>query len=237
MKKIRVGIFGASGKMGREIQNILATSGELEASVGVSPSPKVDGFKVFSRDLEESLASEADLWIDFSLPPGFEKILSSCVRWKKPLVSGTTGLNSNQKNQLQEAGKVIPVLWSSNMSLGVVALKKAMNALGGLNGFDFQIEEIHHNKKIDKPSGTAITLQEHLQSVIGPHPLPEPISMRGGAVVGIHKVWAFSQEEMLCFEHQALSRSVFAKGATWAAQQLILRPPGLYTLEDLIRWP
>lgn len=237
MKKLRIGVFGANGKMGQEIFKLIKADPSLEAAVGVSLDPQLTGYRKISMNLTDELAKEADVWIDFSLSSGFNEILEFCKKHLKPMVSGTTGLNSDQHDQIRTAGEIIPILWSSNMSLGVVALKKAMEAFSMLSNFDFQIEEIHHKMKLDKPSGTAVSLQKKLSEVTQRKDLPEPISIRGGGVFGIHKVWAFSQAEVISFEHQALNREVFAKGALWATRKIVEMETGLYSLEDLFQWP
>ena len=100
--------------------------------------------------------------------------------------------------------------------------------------FDFQIEELHHNRKKDNPSGTAITLQNELAAVTKTQP-PKPIGIRGGGIFGVHKVWAMSDEEVLCFEHQALNRTVFARGAVRAAQWLVKKKKsGLYSMKEVL---
>ncbi|MBK7961452.1 MAG: 4-hydroxy-tetrahydrodipicolinate reductase [Bdellovibrionales bacterium] len=167
MKKLRVGVFGAGGKMGQEVTGLLKGSEFLDAAVGVSLAQKAVGYRNVSDVLMDAMSNETDVWIDFSLPGGFDQIVDFCIKWKKPLISGTTGLSEIQHQKIKDAGKIIPILWSSNMSLGIVALKKAMEAFAILNNFDFQIEEIHHKMKLDKPSGTAVTLQGQLQKIVG----------------------------------------------------------------------
>ena len=120
------------------------------------------------------------------------------------------------------------------MSLGVAVLNQALELCSQLEGFDFQIEEFHHKRKKDNPSGTAITLQENLEKATE-RKLPPPIGMRGGGLFGIHKVWAFSEEEALLFEHQALNRAVFARGALKAARWLSQQEPGLYGMKDVLQ--
>lgn len=238
MKKVlRIGVVGASGRMGQELTSLIKEDANLEAAVGISLSKVEAAYRISTRNFDPNIAEEADVWIDFSLPTGFERILKFCVESKKPLISGTTGLSSEDMKSLKKASSTIPILWSSNMSLGILALKKAMESLIILNGFDFQIEEIHHKMKKDRPSGTAITLQEKLIDVTQNADIPTPISIRGGGIFGVHKVFAMSSEEVLTFEHQALNRKVFARGALWAAQKIVTRPAGLYKLEDLIQWP
>lgn len=102
-----------------------------------------------------------------------------------------------------------------------------------LEGYDFQIEELHHNRKKDKPSGTALFLQEKLQSAVG-SPLEAPVAIRGGGIFGIHRVWAMGQEETITLEHTAMNRRVFARGALKAATWLLGRPPGFYSMDDVL---
>ena len=121
---------------------------------------------------------------------------------------------------LTKAAESCPVLWSANMSLGVNFVAELIKSLSVLEeDFDFQIEETHHRHKVDKPSGTAILLQESLQAKLK-KTLPEPLSVRGGGVFGIHKLMAMSEEETITIEHVALNRKVFAKGAVKAAVRL-----------------
>ena len=134
---------------------------------------------------------------------------------------------------LKKASQQIPVLWSSNMSVGVNFLNGLLKHFKSLKGFDFQIEEVHHRHKKDAPSGTALTLQKTLQSAVET-PLPEALAIRGGGVFGIHKVWAIADEEVLTFEHQALNRKVFAKGAVAAARWIAGQPPGYYSMLDVL---
>lgn len=223
MKK--VALIGSTGRMGQEILQILNAE-KLE----------VTEFTKKKRPTSKTLKG-LDVAIEFSSPEGFEEALNACVEAKVPLVSGTTGFTEKQKEQLERAAKKIPILWSSNMSIGVALLKKAIALMSGLEDFDYQIEEFHHNKKKDKPSGTAITLQETLKNSLNKKQkerLSEPLSVRAGGIVGIHKVYAISDAEMLCFEHQALSRSVFAGGAVKAARWLVKQRPGLYKIEDIL---
>jgi 4-hydroxy-tetrahydrodipicolinate reductase len=117
--------------------------------------------------------------------------------------------------------------------LGVAVLTEAIRVLGKLKGADFQIEEFHHNKKVDKPSGTALWLQEALEKVVGKS-IPEPLAIRGGGIFGVHRVHAMTDEETLTFEHQALNREVFARGALVAAKWIKNRPAGLYKMTDVL---
>jgi 4-hydroxy-tetrahydrodipicolinate reductase len=219
MKKIAV--IGSSGRMGQEILSVLK-----ETKVQVVEISE-------SKPASEKTLAGCGLAIDFSSPEGFSKALQLCTKLSIAFVSGTTGISSAQQKEIKQAAKKIPVLWAPNMSLGVAVLKKAIRLFTHLDDFDFQIEEFHHNKKKDRPSGTAIALQEELQKTIPKKKLPEPLVVRAGGIFGIHKVYAVSDEEMLCFEHQALNRRVFAKGAVRAGLWLSKQRPGSYELEDI----
>lgn len=222
LKKKHVGLVGADGRMGREIRALLKRHRHLV----LTTTPNRHG----GWDDE---AEDVDVWIDFSSPQGLEKVLAFAVANKQAVVSGTTGLKPASRAMLAKAARKIPILWASNMSLGVAVLREALTAFRALEGFDIRIEETHHRLKKDAPSGTALTLQEDLQGLLG-HRLPKPESFRTGEVAGIHKVVAASDEEVLTFEHRALNRAVFARGALQAAQWISDRPPGLYSMRDIL---
>ena len=178
-----------------------------------------------------------DMVVDFSTPPGLRAALKWCVENHRPLVSGTTGLSPQDSSKLTQAGNKIAVLHSANMSLGIAALTSMLNALGapGFEEWDFQIDEIHHKQKKDRPSGTALLLQKKLRQVTKTQ-LPPPNSIRGGGVPGIHQVWAMGPEEVLVLQHTAFHRRVFARGALNAARWLFdKKEPGLYDLSDLYK--
>lgn len=223
MKKLKVGLVGAGGRMGQEISKVLEQSPSCELFYPLYRNEKVDLKK----------AEKVDVWIDFSSPQAFKEVLKLAAKYRTPLICGTTGFSAKEKDLLKKYSKEIPILWSSNMSLGVAVLNEAIKSLKAIAHFDFQIEEIHHNRKKDKPSGTAITLQENLEAALGKS-LPQPLSIRGGGVFGVHKVFAMSDEEVLTFEHTALNRTVFAKGAVTAAQWLSKQKPGLYQIRDVL---
>lgn len=236
----KIGVFGAGGRMGQEVLAVLREVLGINSYLSVLSVLSVDVEKqdhaaqniVF--DLKNTQCKNVQIWIDFSSPEGFSEIYKFCKENKMALVSGTTGLSKSQIKEMEKSP--IPLLWSPNMSLGINILLKALHALKGAEGFDFQIEEFHHTQKKDKPSGTALLLQNELESIVG-HSLEKPLSIRGGGIYGIHKIWAMSEEETISFEHQALNRRVFAKGAVQAAQWLKKQKPGLYSLQSLLEHP
>ena len=219
--KLKVGLVGASGRMGKETQELL--SGDRR----FNPDTELIDKKIGSKNLK------IDVIIDFSSPEGLSEALEIGIKNKIPVVSGTTGLSPKEQKELKLAASKIPVFWAPNLSLGIAVLRKALQSFSSLKGFDFQIEETHHNQKKDKPSGTAILLQKDLQKVVNTT-LPEPLSIRGGGVYGIHHIHAMSNEEALCFSHEALNRKVFARGAIEAAIWIVNQRPGLYNMDDLL---
>lgn len=232
MSALKIGVLGASGRVGKEITQILNEKG-LAPFLGIYSRNIPEGYQHTAKTIDVDAAKQVDLWIDFSLPESFESFLIPLSKYGKPIVSGTTGLNEKQKQLIAEAGKNCAILWSSNMSLGVAVLTEALEIFKKIKHFDFQIEEFHHNKKKDAPSGTAVSLQNKLVQVVD-KPLPTPVSIRGGGIFGIHKVWAMSDQETLTFEHQALNRRVFAEGAVFAALKLKEKPKGVYSMRDIL---
>lgn len=236
MKSLNIGVIGASGKIGKELISIIEERQHIPF-FGIYAKNNPSGYLNKALDIlsesNYSLAEKVDIWIDFSLPESFEKFIPQVASFHKPIISGTTGLTPAQKEILKEAAGKCPILWSSNMSIGIAVLTEALNVFKRIKHFDFQIEELHHRRKKDAPSGTAVTLQKKLVDVIEKE-APQPVSIRGGGIFGIHKVWAMSDQEVITFEHQALNRRVFAEGALFAGLKLFGKPNGLYELKDLL---
>lgn len=229
----KLGVFGAGGRVGQEIAHLLTEKDAVFIpATGIYRNQVKQGFQQSYTELTSDIAKSVDVWIDFTSPESFSEIALACAKWKIPLVSGTTGFSSQEEEILKKISKDIPVLWASNMSLGIAVLRKALPVLKHLTGFDFQLEEFHHNKKKDSPSGTAKTLQKDLEEHLGRN-LPEVLAVRGGGIFGVHKIYAMSDEEILTFEHTALNRKVFARGALIAAEWVIRQKPGLYSMSDI----
>lgn len=222
---IDVVIAGITGRMGKELQ-LIAQSESVQVLGGLSRS---------NPSLKTMIAAIArpQAVIDFSLPGATTALLQECRDLKIPLVSGVTGYSPEQLAELKAAAREIPVLHSSNMSLGIQMLAKALEALKGADGFDLVIEEVHHRHKKDRPSGTALLLRDELRERTGREPA-EIVSLRGGGVIGDHRVMAMSESEVLTFQHTALNRTVFARGACRAARWLVGQKAGLYSLRDVL---
>ena len=218
-------IAGRTGRMGKEIESIASEYGFSVAG----------GLDRKSGSLATWLAGnpKPDVVIDFSLPLASYEIAESCAKHGIPLVSGVTGLDPKQMAALQTVSKKIPLLYSANMSIGIQMLAKALEALKGADDFDLSIEELHHRHKKDRPSGTAILLNAELKQRTG-REASEILSLRGGGIVGTHRVLALSESESLVFEHIALNRTVFARGACRAARWILGRAPGFYSLRDTL---
>ena len=242
MKPLRVLLVGAKGRMG---QAIAAAAGAADAVI------------VASLDQGDDLTKEigaCDAVVDFSHSSATDAICRACLSAGKPLVIGTTGHSNEERASLENAAKSLPVVFSPNFSVGVSALfwltRKAAEMLG--KDFDLEIVETHHRLKKDAPSGTAKKLAEVLcevrtldyaknvrhgrEGLVGERSAAEigVHSIRGGDVVGDHTVTFAGQGERLELTHKASSRETFAAGALRAARWIIGRPPGLYSMEDVL---
>jgi len=251
MKK-RVLINGALGQMGRAIASAMAAEEfDLYPAVGIDLMAGEFPGRLFCT--AEAVDAPFDVAVDFSRPEASMAVLDLCLRERKPLVVGTTGLDEKQRERLKAASGIIPLFYARNMSLGVnlqlALVKKATQVLGG--AFDPEIVEIHHDKKVDAPSGTALMLAEQIEAarsgeselVFGRHESnkrrsKEEIgihSLRGGNKAGEHAVYFLGTDEEIVITHRATSKRVFALGALRAAAWILDQNPGLYSMEDLIQ--
>ncbi|MBE6807304.1 MAG: 4-hydroxy-tetrahydrodipicolinate reductase [Ruminococcaceae bacterium] len=239
---------GCLGRMGRAVTE-LAPTREAEVVAGVDIAAAEAAYPIAT---EWAGLPAADAVIDFSNPAGLAAELRYVTAHNLPLVLCTTGLSADQLTAVHEAAKVVPVFMSSNMSLGVAVLsaltKKAAAILG--DTFDIEIVEMHHNQKLDAPSGTALMLADAAKAGLSYEPEytydrhtrrqkreKKEIgiaALRGGTVVGEHSVYFAGEQEVLTLSHSAGSRSVFAAGALTAARFLQGKPAGLYSMEDIL---
>ena len=252
---IKVGVFGANGRVGKLLlENLKETPDMSVSSVYVRRELNfsVDPSVLITTDMKAFL-NACDVVIDFSLPDACEMLLEEAIKTPKPLVIGTTGLNIHQLNLLKNASEKMPILYATNMSLGVALLNKLVEqAASALNDFDIEIVEMHHKHKKDAPSGTALTLGEHAargrgldldkvrisgrDSNIGERSKEEiaVMAIRGGDIVGRHTVGFYNDGEFLELNHTATSRSTFSKGAIRAGEWLVDKEPSLYTISDCL---
>ena len=249
---VKVLMHGCNGRMGKVISEILRTDENMEIVAGVDMfDDGNNNFPVFKEITDCNV--ETDVIIDFSNPQAIEGLLNYAESSKTPVVVCTTGLNDDQLSRIVEISAVVPVLKSANMSLGintlVKLLKTATEVLAGA-GFDIEIVEKHHNKKLDAPSGTALMLADGINEVLNneydynfdrskerkarEHKEIGISAVRGGSIVGEHEVLFAGIDEVIEIKHTAYSRAVFANGAIQAAKYLAGKAPGLYDMGDVI---
>lgn len=250
---IKAGVFGASGRVGQLLlEDLRAEEGISLSSVYVRKELNfsIDPSVLVTNDMATFLNS-CDIVIDFSLPEACQSLLETAMQHPKPIVSGTTGLDAHQINLLRDASEKMPILYATNMSLGVALMNKLVNiASQTLDGFDIEIVEQHHRHKKDAPSGTALTLAESaakgrkldLDKVrisgrngnIGERTKDEiaVMALRGGDIVGRHTVGFYNDGEFIELNHTATSRNTFSKGAIRAAKWLHNKEAGLYSIAD-----
>ncbi len=251
---MKYGIVGATGRVGQLLVKILKENNEKIGAVMFEGKQTIDfdTDTVITNDAK-TLLENSDVVIDFSAPIATQKLLEAALQNPKPLVIATTGLNDHQKNLMLEASKKAPILYATNMSLGVAILNKLVAMVSEkLKDFDIEIVEQHHRYKVDAPSGTALTLAEscakarglNLKDVmvtgrsghVGARTKDEigVFAVRGGDVVGRHTVGFYNDGEFLELNHTATSRETFARGAIKVAKWLVNQKPGIYSINDAL---
>ena len=180
-----------------------------------------------------SVISRSDVVIDFTNPAASLELAKITAAHTKALVIGTTGHSNTEKQELSEAVREIPVVWSSNFSTGVNVLFYVARAVAQLfPAANVEIAETHHTKKKDAPSGTAKRLQEILTLARGEN--VQVHSFRVGDVIGDHTVTFATKDEKLEFTHSAIDRATFARGALRAAKWIVKQKPGFYDMQDVL---
>ncbi|MFM5924377.1 MAG: 4-hydroxy-tetrahydrodipicolinate reductase [Novosphingobium sp.] len=238
----RIGIIGSAGRMGAALTHAIAAAGESCAG----GADKGD-------DLA-ALAAVSDVLVDFSSPAALEGNLDAAATAGVPILVGTTGLEERHHWLCDHAAERIAVLQTGNTSLGVTLLahlvREAASRLG--EDWDIEVTETHHRMKVDAPSGTALLLGEAAaqgrgidlaahaargrDGITGAR-LAGDIgfaSLRGGSVAGDHTVYFLGDDERLALSHLAENRQIFARGAVRAAQWLIGKPAGRYTMPEVL---
>lgn len=231
---VRLLVHGASGRMGLALLRLAADLPQVQVVAAVQRKVGqrvVEGVPFFAA-AELHGAPAFDAAIDFSLPEAFDAVLALCVERGSAFVSGTTGLSEGQRAGLQSASARIPLLWAANFSLGVAILDELVErAAVALPGWDCDIVEAHHSRKLDAPSGTALALGA---AAARGGAQPRYASLRAGDIVGEHLVQFAGTGERIELVHRATSRDIFARGALHAAARLAGRDPGSYRLRDLL---
>ena len=246
---LRVIISGYSGSMGKVLTKCVNEDSELEIVCGVSRDEIDVPFKTYNKMSE--VEENADVIIDFSHHSTIDDVLGYATKTKTPLVIATTGFNEDELNRIEDASKIIPIFHSSNMSLGVnVLVKLVKEAAKALNGFDIEIIEKHHNKKLDSPSGTAVMIANGVKEVLpdsefiyGRHGRSDKRNatevgihaIRGGTIVGEHTTIFAGHDEIVEIKHTAQSKDIFAQGSIAAAKFLVKQEPGYYNMNDMLK--
>jgi len=263
---MKIAISGATGRMGLAVARLAQADSDIEIVGGAAaPNDPNQGRDIgelagigsvgvaVTADMASALLS-AEVVIDFSVASVVKSLVQLAVRSKIAVVSGTTNLDADAKASLDKAAQTIPILWAPNMSLGVQVLAEltehALRRLGPT--FDAEIVEIHHRKKIDAPSGTALRIAEAIsegrgtgrdrsfilarEGETGARPAGSigVLALRGGDNPGEHTAIFLGQGERLELIHRSATRDHFARGALRAAAWVLQHPPGLYDMEHVI---
>lgn len=257
---VSIAVNGAAGRMGKAIlrlaferSDVCVAAALVRGASNLADRPVPAALGSGTVDLRYATClpedSKPSVLIDFSSPDGFDRALA-CARQKKvPFVSGTTGLGPGQRAALASASADIPVLWSANFSLGIAMLAELVSvASRALPDWDCTIAEAHHRTKKDAPSGTALTLGRAVAAARGQDlsafaNASEVGAARGavdfavtraGDIVGEHTVLLATSGERIELTHRATDRDIFARGAIAAALWIAGRPPGMYSLSDVV---
>lgn len=253
----KVGVLGASGRMGRVLTKLVSEADDLALAGAVVRSGSEH--KLSGEDLPvttdiQAVAKQSDVLIDFSLPAALDAHLSAAEAAATPIVIGTTGLDSEGLARIDAAAASTPVVYAANYSSGVTLLQRlaALTAAALDEDFDVEILEAHHRNKQDAPSGTALALGESVargrdiqlddQAVYCREGITGARSrgsigfqaQRGGDIIGEHTVLFAGDGERVELTHRASSRETFARGALRAGRWLIGQPPGRYDMEDVL---
>jgi 4-hydroxy-tetrahydrodipicolinate reductase len=242
---MKVILNGANGRMGQVFRRIFKQKRPDDTLIPVDAMGEAGEVYLSLADYD----GPADCVVDFSHHSLTSALTAYAAARKLPLVIATTGQTPEELEAIRAAAKTVPVLLASNFSLGIVVLTSlARQAAKAFPEADIEIVEAHHNRKLDVPSGTALTLAKAVQSVrpgsrlvIGRHENgkrdPADIgvhALRMGNVVGIHEIHICTDTQTLTLRHEAHDRALFAEGALTAAEWILTKEPGLYDMEQVL---
>ncbi|MBR2187957.1 MAG: 4-hydroxy-tetrahydrodipicolinate reductase [Eubacterium sp.] len=250
---IKVILNGCSGFMGKVLTEVIGADPEIEAVAGIDLVDNGDRpYPVFQSP--DACDVSADVIIDFSNYKAADGILEYAREKRLPLVLCTTGLTEEQLEKMRAYSGETAILRSANMSLGINLLMKLVQEAARVlakEGYDMEIVEQHHNRKLDAPSGTALALADSINDAMDQaytyvfdrsqrHEKRDAkeigiSAVRGGTIVGIHDVIYAGTDEVIELRHTAYSRTIFAKGAVAAAKYLAGKPAGMYDMSDVIQ--
>lgn len=262
----RIAVVGAAGRMGRMFVEAIASDDRVTLGAAIErPDSSLLGVDAgelagvgsqgvaLTGSLEERV-QDFDVVINFTTPEFTMNNVELCRKYNKSIVIGTTGLSDDQKTQMEDASKEIPIVFASNMSVGVNLVFKLLETAARIMDEDADIEiiEAHHRNKIDAPSGTALTMGEIVADAVG-RDLKECAiygregvtgvrdrdtigfsTIRAGDVIGDHTVLFASEGERVEITHKASNRVIYARGALRAVRWLSEKPAGLYSMQDVL---
>jgi 4-hydroxy-tetrahydrodipicolinate reductase len=256
-------IVGAAGRMGRRIISLGIDAGWFEIIAAVEKKDHPDIGKdaglmaaagALNIKLDSNFPAKADVVIDFSQDAAADETIDYCSKTGAALVLGTTGLTSAQHQRIRKASQKIPLIYGTNMSVGMNVLFSLVGRVAQMLGAEYDIEiiEQHHRFKKDAPSGSALTLAENICKATG-RKFPDSLTygrsgkdalrqkgtigvhaVRGGDITGIHSVIFSTLGETVTLNHTAHNRDTFAYGALLAAKWLVGKKPGLYSMADVL---
>ncbi|MEN6578522.1 MAG: 4-hydroxy-tetrahydrodipicolinate reductase [Phycisphaerales bacterium] len=256
-------VVGADGRMGRRIVALAVESKRFEIVGAIDRADHPDigkdagvlaGVEKLNLPLSSSWPAEAEVAIDFSLPEAAQKTVEHCAAHGISLVMGTTGLTPAQQEALKTAARKIPIVYGTNMSVGMNVLFSLVGKAAAMLGEDYDIEivEEHHRFKKDAPSGSAMTLAQNICKATN-RPFPDSLihgrsgkealrkkgeigmhAIRAGDITGVHSVIYSTLGETITLNHTAHSRDTLARGALRAAEWLFNKPPALYSMSDVL---
>lgn len=253
---MKIGVFGATGRMGQAIIGAISEQPHVTLGAAVVSAQSAQRGQAVNAQLnyqsaEQLVADQVDVWIDFSLPSALTDNLQVALQHGTPVVVCTTGLSQQQHALIQTTATQIPILYAANTSVGVALLQQLTElASAAMADADIEIIEAHHRHKRDAPSGTAVILGESAargrqssltQLSAGIRADGERqsgsigfASIRGGDIIGEHTVLLAQLGERIELTHKVSDRRVFADGALRAAQWVVKQPAGRYKLADML---
>jgi len=261
--KPKLAVCGAAGRMGKRIVSLAVESGDFQITGAVDRGDHPDlgadagqlaGAGKIEVELSARFQAQCDVVIDFSGPEAADTTMDYCLNKNAALVMGTTGLSDAQQQKIKAAAEKIPLIYGTNMSVGMNVLFALVGQVANMLGEDYDIEiiEQHHRFKKDAPSGSALTLAENICQATG-RDYPGSIrhgrhgkdalrqkgeigmhAVRAGDITGIHSVIFAAPGETVTLNHNAATRDNFVKGALRAAAWLPGKKPGYYSMANVL---
>jgi 4-hydroxy-tetrahydrodipicolinate reductase len=235
---IKLAVSGCLGRMGQRISRLALADKAFKVTTLLEHKdhPQIhqpmEGLKV---SVDSNALKGCQVLIEFTTPEATLQNLAACLKHKVKMVIGTTGMSPEQIKKIKSASKKIPIVFSSNMSVGVNIVFKLteMAALKTGHNYVINLSETHHVHKKDAPSGTAKTIAE-IAEHFSKQKVANIESIREGEVIGDHTITFESDEDVISIFHHAKSRDIFAKGSLVAAKFLAKKKSGLYNMQDVL---